>query len=163
MESATSQSSQPPLFTVVIPTYRRDDFLRDAISSVLAQTFPDYEIIVVDDAPDSSTASVVAAFGDPRITYLKNSRSKGGAGTRNTGAALARGAWIAFLDDDDTWLPQKLESIATIVSADNAELGLVYSGRSRYDFNRGRTLQTQLPSVRGRVLDEVLYSNCIGG
>jgi glycosyltransferase involved in cell wall biosynthesis len=99
-----------PKVSAVIPTYNRAQFLERAIRSVLDQTFQDFEIVVVNDAsPDEgATDAVVKDFRDPRIKYFRHETNKGIGATRNTGVLNSSGEYIAFLDDDDAWLPQKL-------------------------------------------------------
>lgn len=98
-----------PSVSVVIPTRHRPALLQRALASVFAQTYTDVEVIVVIDGPDEATEAALRAVTDPRLTVLCNPRSLSAAGARNRGVEQARGAWIAFLDDDDAWLPQKLE------------------------------------------------------
>ena len=93
------------MVSVIIPTYKRNDQLIKAVSSVLAQTCTAIEIIIVDDDQENTGIN----FKDPRITYLKNERQKGGNGSRNTGILHSSGQFIAFLDDDDEWLPTKID------------------------------------------------------
>jgi len=150
-----------PSFTVVVPTSRRPALLREALASVAAQTLPPDQVVVVDDAGDPETQAVVAGF--PGYTYALNDRARGGSGARNAGAALARGEWIAFLDDDDLWLPHKLEAVAAVVAAGADDLGVVYSASEQFDGATGVTLSRSRPSVRGRVLEELLYRNAVGG
>ncbi|GIX46766.1 MAG: glycosyl transferase [Candidatus Tectimicrobiota bacterium] len=95
-----------PLVSVVIPTYNRAAMLREAIASVLAQTYRHWELIVVDDGSQDDTPAVVQAFGS-QLTYLRQAHA-GVSAARNRGAAAARGELLAFLDSDDLWLPQKL-------------------------------------------------------
>ena len=102
-------SSLTPDVSVVIPTLRRPALLRRALDSVLAQTCRDIEVIVVIDGPDDETSAALRAVDDPRLRVLANPRSLTAAGARNRGVEHARGRWIAFLDDDDAWLPHKLE------------------------------------------------------
>lgn len=99
-----------PLCSVVIPTYRRPGWLREAIESVRAQTLGDWECLVVDAGADPETRAVVAEQqADARIRYLSCTSCGNPGVTRNAGAAAATGQWLAFLDDDDLWLPGKLE------------------------------------------------------
>jgi glycosyltransferase involved in cell wall biosynthesis len=98
-----------PLISVVIPTLRRPQLLLRALESVFAQTHRDMEIIVVVDGPDPETTAVLLSISDARLRVVENAKSLTAAGARNIGVARARGKWIAFLDDDDEWLPQKLE------------------------------------------------------
>ena len=98
-----------PLVSAVITTHNRPQYLENAIKSVLRQTFQDLECIVVDDASSDSTESIYK--NDPRIVYVQisNEESRGGNHARNVGIEHAKGEYIAFLDDDDVWLPQKIE------------------------------------------------------
>jgi len=97
-----------PVVSVVIPTYNHAQFLKAAIQSVLDQTFADWEAIIVNNYSEDETVGLVASFKDPRIR-LVNFRNHGIiAASRNHGIGLARGKYIAFLDSDDTWYPEKL-------------------------------------------------------
>lgn len=95
-----------PAFSVIVPTFGRPAFLREALESVLAQTNPDFECIVVDDA---SPEPVELPVDDPRFRLLRHTANRGPAAARNTGLAAARGHAVAFLDDDDLFGPQRLE------------------------------------------------------
>src|SRR6516225_2796477 len=97
------------LVSVVIPTLNRPKLLLRAIDSVLCQTHQEIEVIVVVDRPDQDTLSAVRSVNDPRLQLILNPYSLTAAGARNAGADHATGEWIAFLDDDDEWLPNKLE------------------------------------------------------
>jgi glycosyltransferase involved in cell wall biosynthesis len=97
-----------PRVSVIIPAYNAARFLPQAIDSVLAQTFGDVELLVVDDGSTDETPAVVARYDDPRVRYLRHARNRGLPAARNTGIRHARGELIAFLDADDYWLPEKL-------------------------------------------------------
>jgi glycosyltransferase involved in cell wall biosynthesis len=97
------------LVSVVIPTIDRPKLLLRAIDSVLRQTHHEIEVIVVVDGPDPDTVSAVRAVSDPRLRLIVNRQRLTAAGARNAGVDHATGDWIAFLDDDDEWLPNKLE------------------------------------------------------
>jgi glycosyltransferase involved in cell wall biosynthesis len=100
-----------------MPSYNTGKFIADSIKSVIAQTYTDWELIIVDDASTDNTDEVVAYFCHPReggdlvskIRYLKNEKNSGAAVSRNRALREARGKWIAFLDSDDLWVPEKLE------------------------------------------------------
>ena len=94
-----------PRVTVVIPTYNRRDLVHEAIASVTAQSYPDCEVIVVDDGSNDGTGEVVRRFGGVRYVYQSNC---GVSAARNVGVACGRGELIAFLDSDDLWQPDKL-------------------------------------------------------
>jgi glycosyltransferase involved in cell wall biosynthesis len=95
-----------PLVSVIIPTYNRADLVRQAVASVRAQTYRDFEIVVVDDGGTDDTGAVLAA--GPELRLERHARRRGVSAARNTGMAAARGQWLAFLDSDDLWLPEKL-------------------------------------------------------
>ncbi len=114
-----------PLVTVIIPTYNHAHFLREALQSVCVQTFSDWEVIVVNNFSDDDTIAVVESFADPRIR-LENFRNNGViAASRNRGIALARGKYLAFLDSDDIWYPEKL---ARCMAGFDNGVGLVCHG-----------------------------------
>ncbi|HEX7001312.1 MAG TPA: glycosyltransferase family A protein [Trueperaceae bacterium] len=148
-------------FTVIIPTYRRPALLVRALQSVAAQTFAGSQVIVVDDAGDAETEAIVAGF--PGFEYLINDNAKGGSGARNAGIARATGRWVAFLDDDDLWLPNKLEAVRALIAESTSELGLVYSAAEHFDSEEKTPIMNTRPFARGEVLDQVLYRNVIGG
>src|SRR5436190_11436655 len=120
-----------PTVSVVIPVFNRAVAVRRAIDSVLAQTFQDFEIIVVDDGSTDDTAESVSSFQDPRITLIRHDRKRGGSAARNTGIRSSSGAYVAFLDSDDEWLPAKLERQLEVFGRSDDELALVYAGTER--------------------------------
>ena len=98
-----------PAVSVVIPTFQRPQLVLRAVESVLQQTLTDLEVIVVVDGRDDATRESLGALHDPRLVVHVPGQHLGNAEARNAGVALARSRWIAFLDDDDAWLPSKLE------------------------------------------------------
>ncbi|MEO8260084.1 MAG: glycosyltransferase family 2 protein [Acidobacteriota bacterium] len=117
-----------PTVSVVIPAFNRAATVCPAIASVLAQTFQDFEIIVVDDGSTDATPAVVEALADPRITLIRHARNRGASAARNTGIAVSRGPYIAFLDSDDEWLPAKLERQLDVFGRASPRVGLVAGG-----------------------------------
>lgn len=117
-----------PTVSVVIPTYNREKTLSRSIDSVLAQTFDDFELIVVDDASTDDSASVVNQYDDPRIQFIIHDENKGGSAARNTGISHAEGEYIAFLDSDDEWTPTKLHKQITRLDARSDEWVAAYCG-----------------------------------
>ena len=98
------------LVSIIMPSYNTAKYIGDSIKSVLAQTYGNWELIIVDDCSTDNTDEVVAEFlSDERIRYLKNEKNSGAAISRNYALREAKGKWIAFLDSDDLWLPEKLE------------------------------------------------------
>jgi len=94
---------------VIIPTRNRPQLVKRAVQSALAQTIKEIEVITVIDGPDEATHVVLAEIGDPRLRIIELSTSGGAPQARNIGVLEAKGKWIALLDDDDEWLPQKLK------------------------------------------------------
>lgn len=101
-------------FSVIIPTYNRRDFLKKAVDTVLAQTHRDFELIIADDGSTDGTRDMLEAYDDPRLRYVCQD-NQGPAAARNLGLTHAQADWIAFLDSDDWWLPQKLERSAAYI------------------------------------------------
>jgi glycosyltransferase involved in cell wall biosynthesis len=93
--------------SVIIPTYNRAAWAAEAVASVLAQSYGDFELLVVDDGSTDDTAAALAAFGG-KFKLLRREESRGVSAARNLGARRAAGDWLAFLDSDDLWLPDKL-------------------------------------------------------
>jgi len=98
-----------PKVSAVISTFNRADLVGHAIGSVIDQTYRNLEIIVVDDHSTDNTEEVVKRFGESRLQYIRHERNKGGSAARNTGIKAATGEYIAFLDDDDEWVENKIE------------------------------------------------------
>ena len=100
----------PDLVSIIMPSYNTASFIEQSIQSVQSQTYTNWELIIVDDCSLDNTDEVVAPYlTDMRIKYLKNSKNRGAAVSRNRALREASGRWIAFLDSDDLWLPVKLE------------------------------------------------------
>lgn len=98
------------LVSVVIPTYNQAGYLRIALTSVVTQSYRDIEIVVIDDGSTDETRTVCESFSDARIRYVfQENDGTGGLGARNRGILEARGTWVALLDHDDRWLPEKIE------------------------------------------------------
>ncbi len=107
----SSRDDQRPVVSVIMPTFNSTRTIVRALKSVLSQTYQDFEIIIADDASKDDTRQQIATVVDPRISFLESPEisNKGPAPTRNRALAKARGTYIAFLDSDDEWFPEKLE------------------------------------------------------
>lgn len=151
-----------PFFSVIIPTYNRAELLGQAIQSVLDQSFKDFELIVVDDYSTDNTKEIVNSFRDNRIKYIVNSHSKGVSGARNTGILMSKGEWIAFLDSDDVWLPEKLNLLYMKIRETDNTVGLIYTGYAIYDFYNKKEVSLYLPEKEGWIQNDLLYNNYIG-
>ncbi|MFC3719504.1 glycosyltransferase family 2 protein [Deinococcus metalli] len=126
--TATRFSTEHPLISVVIPTYNRPELLRErALQSALNQTYPNVEIIVVLDGQDGKTPAMLEAVG-PQVTLVALSEQGGVSAARNAGVRHSRGEWIAFLDDDDEWRPDKLWEQAATARRSVHEFPVVFNG-----------------------------------
>jgi glycosyltransferase involved in cell wall biosynthesis len=125
-----SETGAPyPFFSVVIPTYNRARSIGEAVRSVQAQTFTDWELIVVDDGSTDDTAQVLAPIcaADPRVRYIHQQNAERSA-ARNTGIAAARGSYICFLDSDDVHLPTHLSAIHARILETGSPVAMFYTG-----------------------------------
>ena len=155
------------LVSVVLPTYQRPTHLRRAIDSVVAQTYENWELIVVDDNDTGSdfrreTQELMEQYAhDPKIRYVQRKTNGGGGAARNTGIQSASGDYVAFLDDDDEWLASKLaEQVACFQSSPDI-VGAVYTGTSVVNAENGRPY---IASARyaGDLSPRILAGNLIG-
>src|SRR6185437_1348576 len=105
----TSNTSEQPLVSAVIPTRNRPALVLSAIRSALRQTWRRMEVIVVVDGPDAETAASLAGVTDARLRVITLPEASGGCAARNAGVQAAQGEWIGFLDDDDEWFPDKIQ------------------------------------------------------
>ena len=147
-----SVSSLSPLVSVVIPNHNYGTYLRTAIESVLAQTYPHREILVVDDGSTDDSEAVLREY-DGRVRWFRQ-QQQGVSVARNHGVRESRGALVAFLDPDDAWLPSKLERQVARWCRE-PDLGLVHCGVQMIDA-RGETLEVRLDGREGWLATEML-------
>lgn len=150
-----------PMISVVMPAYRARSYVAQAIRSVMDQTVTDWELWVIDDCSDDGTyeAAMAQADGDPRIRVLQNSANLGVSETRNRGLALCRGEYIALLDSDDRWHPDKLERQLARLEAENADM--VYSSYCIIDADGNQALEDYI--VPDKLdFDRMLRENVVG-
>ncbi|MEM2507752.1 MAG: glycosyltransferase [Nitrososphaeria archaeon] len=151
-----------PKVSVVIVTKNRAQYLFHAIQSVLKQSFTNFELIVIDAASTDNTEDIVRkSFSDARIRYVRLIEDVGLSRSRNLGIKLSRSNFIAFLDDDDLWMPNKLETQLKAIE-DKNNIGAVYTGYLKIDSD-GRIVGVRLPFLRGKIYPRILYKNFIGG
>ena len=117
------ENSQPSV-SVVMPAYNAEKYIEESITSVINQTYTNWELIVIDDGSKDNTAEIVKQFAekDKRITLYLNEKNMGVAKTRNRGFDMAKGEYIALLDSDDIWLPEKLEKQLKLAEETDAEI-----------------------------------------
>jgi hypothetical protein len=129
-----------PKITILMPTYNAGRYLRPAIESVLAQTFTDFELLIIDDQSTDGSLAVLNAYDDPRIRVVQNEQNIGLVRSRNNGLRLASGEYIAVLDADDVTLPNRLEEQVRCLR-EQQDVGIVASGSLIIDAE-GNTLET---------------------
>jgi glycosyltransferase involved in cell wall biosynthesis len=117
--------------SVILPVYNRGASLADSMLSVLAQSYGDLELIVVDDASTEDLRPSVEGVGDPRVRYIRQARNGGASAARNAGLAAAEGRYIAFQDSDDLWLPKKLERQVALLES-QPDIGVVVHSKVLY-------------------------------
>lgn len=155
------------MVSIIVPTYNRAHVIKRAIDSILRQTYSSYEIIVVDDGSTDETASVISGINDARLRFIALEENKGVAHARNVGIRAAAYDYIAFLDSDDEWLPDKLELQMDKMMNSVNQFGMVYcrmggmlrDGTGRFvcphqDFGK--------EMLGGDLFRQLLYRNVIG-
>jgi len=117
------------LISVIIPTYKRPERLLRTVKSVLSQSYKNFELLIInDDNENSDLDGIIRKIDDKRIKLFSNSRSKGANGARNTGIINSKGNYLAFLDDDDEWMTNYLETQLNCLMVTDKKVGLVYGG-----------------------------------
>lgn len=148
---SAAEATLPPLVSVVIPVFNRAGLISRALDSVASQTFNDYEIIVVDDSSTDDTVNCVRNWRGDRLRLIRNPRNGGAAAARNLGVSAASGRWIAFLDSDDYWEPEKLARQLAALDGAPAEFMACATGYYLWDGDRKKTVQFCMPPGRFRV------------
>ena len=149
-----------PEVSVIMPTCNRAKLVERSIRSVLCQSFKNFEFIIIDDGSTDGTDIVIATIADKRIRYFRNSSSKGGSQARNIGIERAKGKYIAFIDDDDSWDEAKLD--LQVKAAKNTQADLIYTGCRYVDQTSGEVIKSRVPSRRGDLFSDLLTANHVG-
>lgn len=139
------------MISICIPAYNAARFLPETLATIKAQTFPDWELVVVEDGSDDGTKATVTQFAEtvPQpVQYLRHAQNRGLTTTRNTGIAAAKREWIAILDADDLWEPAHLERCVEMLSKGNHSL--IHAGSVLFDSDSGQILETRAPSDEAR-------------
>lgn len=148
---------EDPLISIVVPVFNRERYIDEAVQSILQQTYPDWELILVDDGSSDGSARAcaeyVARYG-PKIRFLthKSGANLGASASRNLGASVAKGSYVAYLDSDDKWLPKKLEQQVALCKI-HPEVGL-FLGSTQYWYPQDEKLNTIISP--GAPLDRVV-------
>lgn len=145
-----------PKVSVIIPTHNRADLLPRAVSSVLAQTYQNFELLIVDDGSTDYTQDVIAGFSDSRIRAFRQETNRGQSAARNVGIANACGEYIAFLDDDDEFTPTSLADRVVALESAPPDVALVYGGTDCFDHNTGSLTPDSRSTLRGDVFESAL-------
>ncbi len=170
MDTPSNIPAQPPvrtgpLVSIIMPAYNRADYIAQAIESVLAQTYTNWELIIIDDASTDQTAEIIRSYviKDSRIRLLQNDANRGISFTRNRGIAESNGTHIAMLDSDDFWIDDhKLEKQVEFLAAHAAEgYGLVGTGIVLVDEKGSRGRQIVFDGLDERIRGRILARNPI--
>lgn len=149
-----------PRVSVIVPIYNVEQYVAETIRSVLAQTYSDFELLLIDDGSPDRSVAVCAQFTDPRIRLIRQA-NRGLAGARNTGIREATGEYLAFLDSDDLWVPEKLARHVAHLDS-RPEVGVSYA-RSAFIDEQGRPLNAyQMPKLTGITTPHLLCRNPVG-
>ncbi len=158
-----SDTAKAPLVSVIVPTYNRPHMLPETLQSILRQSFQDFEIVVVNDCGAGVSELVNNLNGSGKIRYLKHERNRGLAAARNTGIKAARGKYIAYLDDDDIFLPDHLKTLVEFLENSNGDVAYTDSYRAHQRKN-GATLeifQRDIPYSFDFDYDRILVDNFV--
>jgi len=147
--------------SVIMPVYGVEDYVETAIRSVLAQSFTNFEFLIIDDCSPDKSIDICRQFDDPRIQIIQHAENRGLAGARNTGIRESSGIYLAFLDSDDAWTPDKLEQHVAHLDSDE-RIGISFS-RSAFIDEEGKPLSTrQMPKLDHAPAAHLLCRNPIG-
>ena len=147
--------------SVIMPIYGVEKYVETAVKSVLSQSFTDFEFLIIDDCSPDNSVELCRQFDDSRIQIIQHEENKGLAGARNTGIRCATGDYLAFLDSDDAWEPDKLKShIAHFES--NKDIGISFSRSAFIDEEGNRLATQQMPRLDYAPAEHLLCRNPIG-
>jgi glycosyltransferase involved in cell wall biosynthesis len=139
--------------SVIIPTFNNGPYIAEAVESALAQTITPSEIVIVDDGSTDQTEAVVRQFGD-KVRYIKQSNA-GACSARNRGIAESNSEFIAFLDADDKWFPEKLDR-QLVCFYDDSQIGLVHCGMREFNSQSGNAIGHNIAGIEGWAAHDIL-------
>ena len=149
-----------PRVSIIMPVYNVEAYVAEAVASVLAQSYGDFELLIIDDGGTDRSIEICSKFVDPRIRIISQP-NRGLAGARNTGILHARGEYIALLDSDDRWRPEKL--MLHVIHLDSApDVGVSYCGSQFIDGSGTVLRQAQRPKLRDVTAADILCRNPVG-
>ena len=147
--------------SIITPTYNCGNYIRKTLTSILEQSFKDFEVLVIDDCSSDDTVKVIREFKDPRIKLLINDTNNGAAFCRNRALKEAKGEYIAFLDGDDLWLPNKLEKQISFMESNNYAFSFTNYELIDKDNNKIGIRMTGPNVVTHKIMMKVCYLGCL--
>ena len=150
-----------PKVSVIIPVYNQAQFIDKAIESVLKQSYQDFEIVVVNDGSTDKTEAIIKGFVDIRIRYINHIDNRGVSAARNTGIRASLGDYIALLDSDDEFLPQRLEKQIQLLQNTSSDVGVVCAWSFNVDEKGNYISKRCLPKKDGYIYENLLSTNPI--
>ncbi|MBE6635607.1 MAG: glycosyltransferase family 2 protein [Ruminococcaceae bacterium] len=154
------------LVTAVITTHKREpEIVERALKSILSQTYINIETIVVDDSPEdyakrSDVQRMVESYSDNNVRYIQHNKCMGACVARNTGLEASNGDFIAFLDDDDEWKPEKIEK--QLAKFESPSIGLVYCGSETFNEDANTVKIRETKFISGKIYEQLIINNFIG-
>jgi glycosyltransferase involved in cell wall biosynthesis len=155
-------TSQPPLVSVIIPSFNTALYVGEAVQSVLDQTYQNLEVHVVDDGSTDNTRDVMKAFANESRVFYHYQNNRGEAGARNTGIRASRGSLIALCDADDLWMPRKLE-LQVPCFEDRPQIGVVYTNVVHVDINNREIETYRTQRHNGLIAEKLFLENFVTG
>jgi len=146
---------ETPLVSVIIPAFNRPELIKRAVKSALQQTYQNLEVVVADDHSDVDIEAELAPINDPRVIVTRHEENKGASAARNTAIANSSGEYLAFLDDDDEWLPSKIEKQIARMQSVSEDVGLIYCW-TEYRVPDGTVVSQRRPELTGNVFGQML-------
>ena len=159
MDDTTNKLKSEPLVSIIMLTYNRANYINEAIESVLAQTYQNWELIIIDDGSTDETPSLVAQYQDARIVYEKHEKNEGLHAGRRESLTLANGTYVAVLDSDDMWnSPEKLEKQVTFLE-NNKDHGVVGTFITIINAQGNETGKLEYDTIDDKIRKSILSSN----
>ncbi len=150
-----------PSVSVIIPAYNQANFIDKAIESVLRQTYKDFELIIINDGSKDNTEEIIKNYSDFRIRYICHKKNLGISEARNSGIRASRGKYIALLDSDDEFLPEKLDMQVKLLRNESSDVGVVCAWSFNVDENGNYISKRGLPRKEGYIFEDLLSKNYI--
>ena len=158
MDEASAMQGKPPCVSVIVTTYKRAKLLAETLDSILVQSFTDFELIIVDNMSEDGTGEYVTGIDDPRVRYFRNANHGVIAVNRNFGIQQALGKYVAFCDDDDLWLADKLKQQVKLLEQ-HADVALCYAQAESFMGDKTLAARMNRREVRANHFFQLLRGN----